>query len=154
MRAARKHGVKVNDISPEELAYLEAQDWPGNVRELQNTVERAVIMSDNMGTLDSVSFGQNKTGNKLNKSSLSSDNGQPTGMASAPRSEDVISLEQMEKIQIIRALNATDGNRTHAADLLKITVRTLRNKLKQYRLDGEKIPESQAPGKRISKNEK
>ncbi len=154
MRAARKHGVKIDEISPDALEFLQAQDWPGNVRELQNTVERAVIMSENIGTLDAVSFGQNKTANNMNKSSLSIDNAQSTGMVSAPRSDDVISLEQMEKIQIMRALHATDGNRTHAADLLKITVRTLRNKLKQYRLDGEIIPEPQASGKRPSENER
>lgn len=48
MRAARKHGVKIDEISPEPLAFLQVQDWPSNVRELQNTVERAVIMSENM----------------------------------------------------------------------------------------------------------
>lgn len=89
----------------------------------------------------------------MNKSSLSFDNDQSTGMTSSPRSDDVISLEQMEKIQIMRALHVIDGNRTPAADLLKITVRTVRNKPKQYRLDGEVIPESQASGKRLSENE-
>ena len=153
MRAARKHGVKINGISPEAIKFLRRQDWPGNIRELQNMVERAVIMSENSGTLDAVSFGdkpilrQGKTAGKVGEYTLSSDSGQRSDRATFPKSEEVLSLEQMEKIQIMRALKATQGNRTHAAGLLKITVRTLRNKLKQYRLEGEKIPESQTPGK-------
>jgi two-component system, response regulator FlrC len=47
----------------------------------------------------------------------------------------------LEKQHILKALELTEGNRTHAADLLNISIRTLRNKLNQYRIEGIEVPE-------------
>ena len=49
-------------------------------------------------------------------------------------------MEEIEREHILQALKATGGNRTKAAELLAINVRTLRNKIRQYKIDGESVP--------------
>ena len=62
-------------------------------------------------------------------------------MLPAPVAADALpSLDEMEKQHILRALECTGGNRTQAAALLKISIRTLRNKLHQYRIEGDEEP--------------
>jgi two-component system response regulator FlrC len=91
-------------------------DWPGNVRELENVTERAVLLC---------------RGASIDKGDLFLDVAPPPGNESSfPM---MGSLKEMEKTMIFRALDQTDGNRTHAANLLGISVRTLRNKLHEYR---------------------
>ncbi len=138
------------------MDYLQEQDWLGNVRELQNAVERAVIMSGNGGTLDAVSFGLNSSRHSDQVAledndhlySVSARIKELERVRSTARADEVVSLVEIEKAQILRALKVTRGNRTHAAKLLKVNVRTLRNKLNLYRLDGVTIPDSQGKGGR------
>jgi len=95
---------------------LVQMDWPGNVRELENVTERAVLLC---------------RGVRIGKDDLFLDVAPPPGDESSfPMTG---SLKEMEKTMIFRALDQTDGNRTHAANLLGISVRTLRNKLHEYR---------------------
>jgi DNA-binding NtrC family response regulator len=65
----------------------------------------------------------------------------PSSSVSAPpipeKSDAVVPLDEVEKQAILSALRATGGNRTKAADLLKISIRTLRNKLQEYRASGD-----------------
>ena len=56
-------------------------------------------------------------------------------VAPAPVPEEIIPLDEMEKRAILHALEKTGGNRTQAANLLKISIRTMRNKLHQYRIE-------------------
>jgi DNA-binding NtrC family response regulator len=138
-RFARKHGVRVRGISDRCLSVLQSHNWPGNVRELQNVIERAVILCGDSGVLDPehLGFSPLSTG----ASSFSAGGSDfvaapsapaPPPPAPAPPSQDLLSLAEVEKRHIFSAMEKTDGNRTHAAKLLGISVRTLRNKLNEY----------------------
>jgi transcriptional regulator with PAS, ATPase and Fis domain len=98
------------------------QDWPGNVRQLENLIERAILYSGNAESLTLQHF------------SLETDH--VHGVQDI-QEMPVISIAEMEKRLIYNALKKTDNNRTRAAELLGITVRTLRNKLHEY--DGNKL---------------
>jgi DNA-binding NtrC family response regulator len=102
------------------LKAMKEYDWPGNVRELQNSIERAVVLTNGevLGADDFVLAGP------ANQSSGNND-GLTAGM----------SIAQMEKELILKTLEKCGQNRTRAAEMLDISVRTLRNKLKEYRED-------------------
>ena len=53
---------------------------------------------------------------------------------------EILTMEELEKNHILRALESTSGNRTKTSELLGINVRTLRNKIRQYKLEGEAVP--------------
>jgi DNA-binding NtrC family response regulator len=115
----RKHGTSVTGLSPSLLARIEDHSWPGNVRELRNTLERAVILAGD-GTLD--------------LENLSPDFGQ------IPHQDHVDSIKVSvgttvniaEKQLILKTLTSTQNNKTKAAEILGISVKTLQNKLKEY----------------------
>jgi DNA-binding NtrC family response regulator len=125
----RKNNKKgVMRISEKALQLLKQRTWKGNVRELENIIERGVLLVQ---------------GNILTPSDLSLDGcpnaygGKARGPESCPiepvsQGGPVSSLKDMEKELIVRALRKTRGNRTHAARILGISVRTLRNKLHEY----------------------
>jgi DNA-binding NtrC family response regulator len=121
-------GREITAIAPEALALLQRYQWPGNVRELQHAVERAVILTS--GTvLTAGSFEAIRTallGRKTPMAGLAA-------FAGAKPDDHVVlsslSIEHAEETLIQRALIVTGGNRTRAAQLLGVSVRTLRNKL-------------------------
>ena len=127
-RCARKHGVHVKGFTDAALRSLRAHDWPGNVRELQNVVERAVIMCDENGMLTPDHLGLTAPAASPEESAVG-DNGFPTGFSG---SGEMLSLAEMEKRHILAAVARCEGNRTHAAKLLNMSIRTLRNKLHEY----------------------
>jgi DNA-binding NtrC family response regulator len=117
-------------LPPETLAVLQAYSWPGNVRELSNAVERAVILSRS-GVLEPSDFQSH-----LDPASVESSNPRPgearpseASPRPAPEAEPPFDLDSLERRAILRALEATGGNRVRAAKLLGISERTLRNKL-------------------------
>lgn len=131
---ANQHGKPVPQMDPECLKLLQNSPWKGNIRELQNCAARAVILSEPNVNLQPEDFGIVATGNSpvevlpVGAASIGkapSDGKSPSG---------VLPLEQMEKQMIELALTQTNGNKTHAARVLGISVRTLRNKLNEYRL--------------------
>ncbi len=142
------------NISMSEKAYekLLKYDWPGNVRELQNVVERAFILSWTGGkesfiTPESIVFSsyeiQNINLNKTDGKEISEGkeviNYEKKNIYSLsgfqmPITDD-LNIKNMEKVFILKALEKTGGNKTRAAKLLGITVRTLRNKLKELKLE-------------------
>ena len=130
-RAAVDLHRPVSAIAPDALALLQRYDWPGNVRELQHAVERAVILSSG-GVLSAASFEQIRNGLIGRRSPLS-------GISAATTDPDAsiilstLDLEAAEAVLIERALRATGGNRTRAAELLGVSDRTLRNKLAKQR---------------------
>ncbi len=135
-RFARRHGLKLGGISEEALRHLMAYSWPGNVRELENVLERAVILAGFGQRIEAGAF------DFLQTRTLNDSQGVPTfqrpawGSPNLPQSEPLMTLDELEKQHVFRALEYTNQNRTRAADLLKISVRTLRNKLHLYRAEG------------------
>jgi DNA-binding NtrC family response regulator len=171
-RFTRKHGVKAIGFSDTARATLLAYQWPGNVRELQNTIERAVILSENGRAVSAAALGLPETPISIERQKSVAPSGAtsanlfaaplptattvsaPAAIAAAvtvpvpamPRptlSVDgagetadafgrVLPLAELEKLAIRQALSHTGGNRTQAAEILGISIRTLRNKLQVY----------------------
>jgi transcriptional regulator with PAS, ATPase and Fis domain len=126
-RFARKHGVQVNGFSEEAINALANHNWPGNVRELQNVVERAVILSGENGMIQPSHLGISK----LSVSSPATPSLAAVTAAAVPDSA-ALTLAEIEKRHILATLDRCKGNRTHAAKLLGVSIRTLRNKLHEY----------------------
>ncbi len=119
-RSNRDNGRQVAGFTTEALEYLQAYGWPGNVRELQNAVERAVVLAGE-DMLKPEHF-------PLNAPSL--------GASRNAGIRPGLTVGEMEKKLIFATLDACAQNRTRAAEMLGISVRTLRNKLKEYREAG------------------
>ncbi|MBI4557755.1 MAG: sigma-54-dependent Fis family transcriptional regulator [Candidatus Hydrogenedentes bacterium] len=117
-RYSQENGRNVGDFSLEAQKMFLEYAWPGNVRELQNAVERAVVLGEG-GVLGPEHF------NLQNRARTSSDG----FSVSVPLGTTVAA---MEKELILRTLAKHGENRTHAAQVLGISVRTLRNKIKEY----------------------
>ena len=125
----RKHGKKVSGIAPSILDRMMAYDWPGNARELRNTVERAVILCQDGAPLDAghLSPGFGKTHGvsaKITDASLV-----PVYVGST--------VDEAERLLILQTLEATGQNKTRAAEILGVSLKTLHNKLKEYFRSGE-----------------
>jgi DNA-binding NtrC family response regulator len=131
-RFSRKHGVHVKGFTDDALRTLNHHNWPGNVRELQNVVERAVILCGDNGMLEPVHLGLVVSANASAAPVAVDGNSQPTTLA------------DLEKQFIISAVERCKGNRTHAAKLLDISIRTLRNKLKEYNYGSSTSDEEEA----------
>jgi DNA-binding NtrC family response regulator len=134
-RAAAEMNKEIHGISAEALDLLQAYPWPGNVRELQHVVERAVILTQDT-VLQPRCFEMERYGlmSPWESSGTAAGGGAGRPAAVVPVPEDAVvltslNIEAAERVLIQRALETTGGNRTHAADLLGISVRTLRNKL-------------------------
>ena len=128
MRAAAEAGKDVRGIAAESLELLRTHLWPGNVRELQHAVERAVILSSDPMLPPQLFDVPHAPGVAA---APASPNG---GAAPTPAGFHSVELPSLnvadaERVLIQRALVASSQNRTRAAELLGISVRTLRNKL-------------------------
>jgi len=139
--ACRSYGVKVRGFSVAASEAMLKHDWPGNVRELQNTIERAVILSEEnawieppcLGLIHAIGSADETNNNPAQPVAF-----RPiwsTSHSASDSSDTVKPLEEVEREHILRALEKTNGNRTQAATLLKISIRTLRNKLNEYKLE-------------------
>jgi DNA-binding NtrC family response regulator len=102
------------------LSALEAAPWPGNIRQIENAIARGVLLAQGHSLHPRDLFGV-----------LPAE--APPAPLSAMRAGQSVTLREMEQQMIFKTLNETAGNRTHAARLLGISVRTLRNKLHEYR---------------------
>jgi DNA-binding NtrC family response regulator len=213
-RFSRKHGLRLPGFSEHAQIAMRDYPWPGNVRELQNTIERAVILSENhrpvtsaalslpalaalatgrqvahaafapaptaapfapappslayappaspspfplRGTVpampppmadalcepepvrDAAPAGEPEPELALDFNSAPPEGSAPVVEEPAAAAAAVVPLSEVEKKAILDALVATKGNRTRAAELLGISIRTLRNKLNEYRID-EGVP--------------
>jgi transcriptional regulator with GAF, ATPase, and Fis domain len=130
-RFARKHGVRVRGFSDSCMAALQAHRWPGNVRELQNVIERAVILCGDAGQLEPEHLGFSPRSAASPPLAVVADNPAPAAGAppSAPAAD--YSLAELEKRHIL-AVMEKNPSRTQAARVLDISIRTLRNRLKEY----------------------
>ncbi len=133
-RLARKHGVRIRGLSDHCLAVLHQHAWPGNVRELQNVIERAVILCGDSGLLepDLLGLSSQPSASGTNITSVEATSNSAASTTAPPALNGIIPLAELEKHHIFAALEFTKENRTHAARLLGISIRTLRNKLNEY----------------------
>jgi transcriptional regulator with PAS, ATPase and Fis domain len=121
---ANRHGRPARSLSPAALEVLRAHHWQGNVRELRNVIERAVIIC---------------SGTQIERHHIAP---YPLDQRARARSEDTLTLpvgtplEEVERRMIMRTLEKTDNNKTRAAELLQISLKTLHNKLRLYRERG------------------
>jgi DNA-binding NtrC family response regulator len=136
MRTAAEVGREFHGISPEAISLLQGMDWPGNIRELQHAVERAIILSQEP-TLQPSAFDFQRFGltpsfpaAALTAGSIPSGPGLSPANGGGPTVVlQTLNVADAEKALIQQALEVTDNNRTRAAELLGMSVRTLRNKL-------------------------
>jgi two-component system response regulator FlrC len=121
-----KHGRNISGIDKEMLARLMSYDWPGNVRELRNTIERAVILGGE-GVLEArhlpPGFGEKPVRVSAADPAVSSNSVQV---------EVGATVDEAERRLILKTLESTRNNKTRAAEILGISLKTLHNKLKEY----------------------
>jgi len=120
---AREHGRPVRAVAEEVFAVLRSHPWPGNVRQLRNAMERAVVMSDG-----EVLLPQHLPPDILRPAS-------PRTPAQEAGEMPLVTLEEMEKRMIVRALRETGDNLTMAAERLGIHRNTLRRKIAEYGIE-------------------
>lgn len=130
---ANRNGKFLASISEDAYAKLDAHAWPGNVRELEHVMERAVITSagNSLNAQDIHLERKSENQTSQNLSGLTDagmlNDGEKQGWAPGR------TLDDIERRVIIEALQYHQGNRTHTARSLGISIRTLRNKLADYR---------------------
>ncbi|MBL6945336.1 MAG: sigma-54-dependent Fis family transcriptional regulator [Rhodospirillales bacterium] len=137
-----KKFAEANDATPLPVSatarsVLQAYEWPGNVRELENSVHRAVLLSQGP-EIEPAAFG-------LTARTEAAGGSTQTGADAGPRAGAASlvgrTVSDVERDLIIDTLQHCLGNRTHAANILGISIRTLRNKLKLYMEDGFAVPQ-------------
>lgn len=119
----KRYGLETKEISKELMDFMVLQDWRGNVRELNNKMHRGIILAQ-----ESDQILVEHINNELfssDEETLSKDSIDATDLP-------LMSIEEMEMKLIKKALEQTQGNQKKAAQLLGISDRTIRNKLKQY----------------------
>jgi DNA-binding NtrC family response regulator len=117
-----KHGRKVAAVGDAVIATFQAYDWPGNVRELRNLLERAVIVCES--AMIEPKHLPPGFGHAPVRSTVSEGNTVRVGVGTT--------VEDAERMLILKTLESTHNNKTRAADILGISLKTLHNKLKEY----------------------
>jgi DNA-binding NtrC family response regulator len=132
-----ENGFTVSGFSSAAVERLRSHSWPGNVRELENAVQRAVVLTQS-GEVSASILGLDTARNppRPNATTVASST-PPTATELDP--SQAITIGEMEKRMIFASLERLANNRTRAAEQLGISIRTLRNKLREYR--GEPVGE-------------
>jgi DNA-binding NtrC family response regulator len=120
----QKHARKVSGVAPSILDRMIAYHWPGNARELRNTIERAVILCPDGAPLDAAHLPPN-----FGKAQPLAP---PVDDASAVPVRVGNTVDEAERLLIMRTLESTGQNKTRAAEILGVSLKTLHNKLKEY----------------------
>jgi two-component system, response regulator FlrC len=135
---ATANGIPQRALGSEAKRQLAANRWPGNVRELENTMHRAVLLAtgDEIG-IDAI----------ITPDGMRLDSAKPPAVAHAALAAEAVTralvgrtVACVERDLILETLKHCLGNRTHAANILGISIRTLRNKLNEYAADGVPVP--------------
>ena len=121
-----KHNRSVAGISDQVSSAFQAYAWPGNVRELRNTLERAIIVCD--GAVIEAKHLPPGFGQIIPRA--------PVQEANAVRLGVGTTVNEAERLLILKTLEATNNNKTRAAEILGISLKTLHNKLKEYGAQG------------------
>ena len=136
----RKHEARVSDLAAEVLEAFQRYEWPGNIRELRNVLERAVILTREgtieMGALPVNLQAQPKAA--AMGAAATAESEQPVRAASSSEGLHLpvgTTVEEAERSLILRTLEHTRNNKTRAAEILGISLKTLHNKLKEYGKD-------------------
>jgi transcriptional regulator with PAS, ATPase and Fis domain len=117
-----KHGRRVATVSEAVLNAFRAYSWPGNVREMRNTLERAVIVCE--GPVIETKHLPPGFGHTNVRPSLDDSDSIRVGVGTT--------VGEAERLLILKTLESTNNNKTRAADILGISLKTLHNKLKEY----------------------
>jgi DNA-binding NtrC family response regulator len=129
----QKHSRHVTGLSDPILDRMLAYSWPGNARELRNTIERAVILCPDATPLDPShlpkTFG---SGQSSAPPRLTDANVVPVRVGTT--------VDEAERMLILRTLESTGQNKTRAAEILGVSLKTLHNKLKEYSQTREDQP--------------
>jgi len=120
-------GTGKSVLSEKVAGMLESYKWPGNVRELENVIERAVLLS----------AGKAIGPEHLYLDNEDEGNGRPHEEQSKAADLKDVTLKEVEKTLILKTLKKVEGNRTRAAEILDVSVRTIRNKLNGYKKEAE-----------------
>jgi two-component system response regulator FlrC len=141
-RYAELNGLPERRIAPAALARLRAHGWRGNVRELENTLHRAVLLADGE-LIDNAAI-------ELAGEITGPPSASPSASSPATAKHDAATfigrrMDDVERDVIIGTLTHTLGNRTHAAVILGISIRALRNKLRDYAASGVAVPPPATP---------
>ncbi|HXQ84848.1 MAG TPA: sigma-54 dependent transcriptional regulator [Xanthobacteraceae bacterium] len=136
---AAANGVPARPLSQEARRTLTLNYWPGNVRELENTMHRSVLMAtgEEIGpeailTPDGVRLDQQRSAPAVAHATFAAEQ--------VSRGLVGRTVAEVERDLILETLKHCLGNRTHAANVLGISIRTLRNKLNEYAADGVLVP--------------
>ena len=129
----QKHGRHVSGLSDPILERMMAYDWPGNARELRNTIERAVILCPDGAPLDVSHLPRTFGTSQLAAPAHASD-------ASVVPVRVGTTVDEAERMLILRTLESTGQNKTRAAEILGVSLKTLHNKLKEYSHSREDQP--------------
>lgn len=121
---ASANGMPIPKISDEALTRLESHNWPGNVRELENTMHRAVLLSTD-GIIDENSLLIEQNASSEQPGSSENQNNLAEKLVNR-------TVSDVEKELILNTLGSLNGNRSKAAQILGISLRTLHNKIKEY----------------------
>jgi DNA-binding NtrC family response regulator len=127
----QKHGRRVSGLTPSMLERLMDCTWPGNGRELRNAIERAVILCADGAPLDAVH--------------LPAGFGQAQALATPAFDAGIVqvrvgsTVDEAERLLILRTLASAAGNKTRAAEILGVSLKTLHNKLKEYSHSREEL---------------
>jgi DNA-binding NtrC family response regulator len=122
-----KHSRTARTVADTVMQIFEQHSWPGNVRELRNTLERAVIVCE--GSAIEPRHLPPGFGNVIPRPVIAE--------ANAVRVSVGTTVDEAEKQLILKTLEATHNNKTRAAEILGISLKTLHNKLKEYRMPSE-----------------
>ncbi|WP_339614314.1 sigma-54 dependent transcriptional regulator, partial [uncultured Parvibaculum sp.] len=137
---AHANGVAERPFSEEAETFLTRHHWSGNVRELENTMHRAVLLAtdDEIG-IDAIRL---PDGSRIDATPQADVAQRAAAVADATaRSFVGKTVAEVEQNLILDTLDHCLGNRTHAANILGISIRTLRNKLKEYSEQGVRVPQ-------------
>src|SRR6186997_129465 len=136
---SQANGMPLRPLSVEARRALSANRWPGNVRELENTLHRAVLLSSGLEIgVDGI---LSPDGARLDQA-RGTDVAAHAAIAAEQVTRNLVgrTVAEVERDLILETLKHCLGNRTHAANILGISIRTLRNKLNEYAADGAPVP--------------